>query len=464
MALLLTLITRPALRAACVAAALVATTGVAAAGDLVTNSQARRHGLTRQWFSQARVDPARSRIESAVLEGDRLFVLTSAGALQSFDANTGEVMWTAVVGNPGYPSMGPVASPTHIAVVNGGEVYVLDRTTGEVVLRRSTSSGIAAAPAISSGYVYVPQFSGRVDAFPITEKAVMPWHFTSAGRIFEDAVSSPKSIVWSTDRGYLYVADPDAGSVRFRFESTQPIVAPATTYQGSIYAASLDGYVYSLNEQNGAQAWRYACGSPVTESPVAVDDSVMVVSDEPALHCLDAKTGEVRWVARGVDRFVSASPERVYALDRIGNMVVLDRAHGTVRSRAPIAGEYHAVLNEQTDRLYIFTDNGLLQCLHEVGLEEPKLHAPKVDAAAPAPGEAVEEPISAQDAVEQPMEEEPEPEDDPTGNDPFLGGGADDPFGGGAPDPFGAGGSDDPFGGAGGSDDPFGGGGGDDPF
>lgn len=461
MALLLRFDHRAVLRAVLLLAVAALAAPPAEAGDLITNAQARRHGLVRQWFSQARVDPARTRVENVVLEGDRLFVLTSAGTLQAFDSNTGELMWTSQAGNPSYPSMGPVASPTHVAVVNGGEVFVLDRVTGNLELRRSTASGIAAAPAISQGYVYVPQFSGRVDAFPVGESRPVPWYFTSAGRIFEDAVSSQKSIVWSTDRGHLYVADPNAGSVRFRFESTSPIVAPATVQQGAIYAASLDGYVYSLNETNGSQNWRYACGARVTKSPIALGDSLMVVSEEPALHCLDEATGRVKWISRGIDQFVSASPSRVYGLDRIGNMVVLDAEHGAARSRAAIAGVYQAVLNEQTDRLYMYTANGLLQCLHEVGLDEPQMHAAKdIDEQA---AEGTAEPADDADNPfdEEPMQDEPAdepaPEDEPDTTDPFGGGGGGaDPFGGGA-DPFGGGG--DPFGGGA---DPFGGGG--DPF
>ncbi|WP_197527741.1 outer membrane protein assembly factor BamB family protein [Posidoniimonas polymericola] len=441
------------LRAVLVLTAGVALAGVAAAGDLITNAQARRQGLVREWFSQARVDPARSHVENVALKGDRLYVLTSAGALQSFDAGTGELMWSSQVGNPAYPSMGPVATPTHVAVVNGGEVYVLDRENGNIVLERTTASGIAAAPAISSGYVYVPQFSGRVDAFPIGESLPVPWYFTSAGRIFEDAVSSAKSIVWSTDRGHLYVADPDAGSVRFRFESTQPIVAPASMQQGAIFAASLDGYVYSLNEVNGSQNWRYACGAPVTKSPIALGETLMVVSDEPALHCLDAETGRVKWISKGVSQFVSASPNRIYGLDRIGNMVVLDAEHGTIRSRAAIAGIYHAVLNEQTDRLFLFTDNGLLQCLHEVGLDEPVMHATKVvdPDAAEQPADKADEAVEDEPMADEPADE-PMPEDEPETPDPFGGGGIDPFRGGGESDPFGGGGGD-PFGGGG--DDPF---------
>lgn len=424
-------------------AAMAATPALNAA-KLIPNTVARQHGLVRAWFSQARVNPARYKIENVVLQGDRLFVLTTSGNIQAFNAETGKLVWQARIGNPDHPSLGPVADDQHVAIVNGGSVYVLERASGQEVLLQRVNSGIAAAPALSEHYVFIPQFNGRVDAFGLENPRPIPWYFTSAGRIFQDAVASPASIVWATDAGHLYVADPDAHGVRFRLESATPIVAPATTHSDMIFAASTGGYVYAMRESTGAQVWRYAAGAPVEKSPIALGKTVYVATEEPALHCIDAESGEVKWIAPSVAQFVAASPTHVYGLDRLGNFLGLDREHGVVKTRARSMGDYQAVLNEINDRLYLFTPDGLLQCFHEIGREEPAMHDPKKEAAIKEEAETLPETV----------EEEPTPpikeEKEETAPDPF--GGGVDPFGGGA-DPFG--GEADPFGGGA---DPFGGG------
>lgn len=431
------------------------------AAKLIPTNTVRRHGLVRCWFTQARLDPARNTIENVVLHADRLFVLTSTGSIQAYDAETGERMWTTSVGNPDYPSVGPVANDTHVAVVNGATVYVLDRTDGTKIMEARTTDAPAAAPALSKYFVYVPQFSGRIDAIGIENPRPIPWYFTSAGRIFENPVASETSIVWATDAGHLYVADPDAGGIRFRYETALPVVAPATVQAGVIFAASTGGYVYALDEANGQQIWRYACGAPVIYSPVALGETLYVATREPALHCLDAKTGRPKWITPSITQIVGASPKRVYGLDRLGTFLVMDRATGAIQNLTPSIGDYHAVLNEQNDRLYLFTPDGLLQCFHEVGLDKPALHTPKQ-----AVDEEPEEAEPAPDAGVAPEVQAPEPEPSPAdpfggGEDPFGGG---DPFGGDAADPFGA-----PLDSDSGDDadaDPFGGGGdaGDDPF
>ncbi len=409
----------------------------AGASDLITNDAARQHGLERAWFSQARINPARYEVEDVVLDGDRLFVLTTAGSLQAFDANTGEVVWSRRIGNPDYPSLGPVANENHVALVNGSSVYVLHRDTGLEVLNRHITSGIGGAPALSDQYVFVPQFSGRVDAIGLENPRPVPWYFTSAGRIFQNAISSPNSIVWTTDAGHLYVADPHAEGVRFRFESATPIVAPPTLHSGKIFTASKGGYTYALDEISGRQLWRYASGAPITKSPVVLGDTLFVASNEPALHSLNAKDGQPKWIARGVAEFVSASEGRVYGLDRLGNLIVLDREHGVVRSRARTNGEYHAVLNEQTDRLYLVSKDGLLQCFHEIGTEEPYQHDPKVVKPQAAQEEKPDSGVVEEVVNETPKPEPRQPEPVEAGPDPF--GGDIDPFGGAADDfdPFG---------------------------
>src|SRR5688572_17052017 len=70
---------------------------------LVSDSHARHLGLERAWYAQVRLDPARNEVERAVLNGDRLTVLTTAGVVQEFDALTGRTYWFAPVGNPDHP-------------------------------------------------------------------------------------------------------------------------------------------------------------------------------------------------------------------------------------------------------------------------------------------------------------------------------------------------------------------------
>jgi hypothetical protein len=89
------------------------------------------------------------------------------------------------------------------------------------------------------------------------------------------------------------------------------------------------------------------------------------------MHCLSTENGEQLWQAGRVERFVAASPERVYGMDRWSNMYILDRATGALRARVSSRGSTMPLVNQQTDRLYLASPTGLVQCLHEIGIEEP---------------------------------------------------------------------------------------------
>src|SRR3954463_14748717 len=101
--------------------AAIALTVVVLAGEarcerrLISQDDAAQLGLTRSWFTQIRLNAAHTHVERAVLEGDRLTVLTSAGVVQELNALTGKTYWIAPIGNETYPSLGPAGNEKYLA-------------------------------------------------------------------------------------------------------------------------------------------------------------------------------------------------------------------------------------------------------------------------------------------------------------------------------------------------------------
>jgi hypothetical protein len=172
-----------------------------------------------------------------------------------------------------------------------------------------------------------------------------------------------------------------------------------------LYIASQDGYLYCLNEDTGNEAWRYSTGYAIDSSPAIVGDMAYVASVEPAIHALDAKTGKEQWTTPGASHFAARGKERVYASDRFGNLLVLDSKTGNPVSRMAVAEGASTLVNDQTDRIFLVSDSGLVQCLHEIGADAPTLYrqpdappaAPGAEASA-APAEEGEEPATDAEA------------------------------------------------------------------
>ncbi|WP_442483462.1 outer membrane protein assembly factor BamB family protein [Aeoliella sp. SH292] len=426
--------------------ALTLPTMALAKSGLVSNVEAERNGLTRAWFSQAELDPAQHRVERAVLSGGDVFVLTTAGVLHAMDAETGATRWVVRIGNPDHPSLGPAANALFVALVNGNTIHVLDRENGMEIMSRPLGGGAGGGPAISEEYVYVPLFSGKIEAFPIGDAKKSVWYYASAGRSFRSATRTQDSVVWPTERGYLYVANPGGNGVRYRFETSGLVNSHPVSYNGLLLTSSSNGFVYGIDEMTGQQRWRYASGSGMHRSPVAIDGVAYIASEQPALHAIDAATGKGLWKTPGVWQLLGVGKTRAYGLTRMGDIMVLDTKSGVPLGSLRTSPETTAIVNPTTDRLYLVNETGLVQCLHEIGADAPLIHTAP---AAPAEGDAAAPVEDGAEPAEpaQPAEGNPfgEPADDAS---PFGGEETEDPFDGGAEpagEPEAEPAADDPF-------------------
>src|SRR5262249_5745018 len=65
------------------------------------------------------------------------------------------------------------------------------------------------------------------------------------------------------------------------------------------------------------------------------------------------------------DKVLAVNPKFVYATDRAGRMVVLDRDRGRELSRYNVRDFVVPTANELTDRIYLAANDGLVVCLHD---------------------------------------------------------------------------------------------------
>ena len=390
---------------------------------LVSTVRAERLGLERSWFSQVQFDFTRYRVKTAILDRGSLFVLADSGICHAMDAETGKTQWVARFGNPEYPTLGPAANEKYVAVVNGGTLYILDRNTGREFATHKLDGGVGGGPALTEEYAFVPMFTGKLEAFSLGEPRDYPWYYASTGRVFDAPTATPDSVVWPTDRGYLYVANPAANGVRYRFESSGRVIGHPSSVDGVLYLASSNGYLYAVSELNGHQLWRYSTGSPGSKAPLVVAGVAYVPTEEPTLHAVNCQGGTIKWIAPGVSRVAGVGKSRVYGMNRVGELISLDANSGVPMGKLKTCHSTMTVANSTNDRIYLVTATGLVQCLHEVGSDTPLLH----DTTAAAVEEEPAKPANRADETPEVDTTQPEEKPEPS---PF-GGNDDDPFGGG---------------------------------
>lgn len=467
---------------------------------IVSETEAARHGLARPWIGQLQVDRARARLRYLVLYNGVLYAQSDRAMVHAIDAETGATLWVRQIGRPDHPSLTPGLGADLLAVVNGSRLYVVNRFNGDFLLETELLGAPGAGPALSRRRAYVPMLNGMMVAYgvepltdPMKELGKIPPNLTTEERVeleaerrkdirlnqeyvrplsaqsYGRATVQPlvttqsdgqEYVTWATERGYLYTGmvnlrDPDSVKLQYRLETQGPIVSQAAflpadskiaNSSGTIFTASRDGYVYALAEKTGETVWRYSCGEAIVERPALILPRVFVTTQLGGMFSLDAKTGRQQWWAPHVRQFVAASATRVYALDMTNQLLVLDIESGARLDSIWIGSLPVRLNNDQTDRIYLASETGLIQCLHEMENAAPMRHNQIVpEQRKPARPEAVQEGLpAAQPAGQQPAQPAA-PADDPF-SAPAGGAPAADPFSAPAPaapavpaaDPFGA--------------------------
>lgn len=391
----------------------------------------------------------------------RLYLLGSDGGLAAYDAETGESLWSIRIGDPrlGYGTLG--ISDSYVTVINGTTMYRI--IADERKLDNSIAPGgrpikpvrLDSIPVIGAvntqSYVVVPNTRSGLECYTYEPEPGEPSFEMFAGQALAKPTRFPTSaqIGWTTDRGFFYLMETDGKpSTSFRLQIDGNAHGGATAASGGrFFFASSAGRVYGiLGSRLGEVIWNRSFGEPFYQAPFVTQEHVLLASTYGNLYSLSAKDGSPQWAApaTGIDSVFANTGDYYFGRTTSGLLTIVVPKTG---QQIAVAGNVFVdriVVNPETDRVYLVSDGGMVQCLRPAASELPVFYR---DLAEPAA-----EPETAPTKPKQPESSNPfgaaepaTPATDPfgpsdPGKDPF--GGA-DPFGGGA-DPFGGGG-DDPF-------------------
>jgi outer membrane protein assembly factor BamB len=387
---------------------------------LVAEQEARRHGLTRAWATRIQMDSARNRVHEITLHEGTLISVTDESVVQAFDAETGRTLWRTLVGRRAYPNTPVGASQSYVAVCNGSTLYLLSRLDGSLLFTRKLQGTPSAAPAVSEDRVYIPTFAGAIESYEIkmNKPKLHPTTYRSKGSIDESPVIAGDYLIWATSIGAVYSAAKKDLNANYRFMTRGHITAGLGYWPPLVYAASSDGCIYAVEDSTGKRCWQFSTGSPSHETPVALDGSVYAMSEVSGMFCLSADKGIEKWFSPNVAKFISASATRLYTADETGRILVLDRRGGAQLSVMRTELLPIKVNNIQTDRIYLATETGLLQCLREIDLVKPLVHAVPKEPNEAAPRRPAAAPAAAARAMDEDAGDEPAAAaDDPFGAD-----------------------------------------------
>jgi outer membrane protein assembly factor BamB len=419
---------------ACVGlAAAVATAVLAGDRDLVFTSPAipprealDRLNLKLAWSTFVQSGSHRDGIATFQVAGKQLFVQNRSGLVTSLDAQSGRTLWRVRVGKA-YQTLLPLAyNRKSVFIVNGTDLYAIDRDSGAQQWQFSLSGGVSAAPVAGDYQVYISYGNTRLVAYLLprndqlgeartlsevvkyndrsddlaaggsagtyAELPVVSWESVTALRLEWAPLLGPGGVLVTSPEGEVsslqkFPRDIGRPSELFRFRIADgPVAAQPGRYEGTAYIGSQDTNVYALDIDTGTVNWRYTSGAPVRRQPIATEKDVYVVSDRLGMARVDRATGIPAWrLPRGAtfsranaeaDRFLAANPKFVYAADASGRLLILDRATGIRLTSYDGTRDFTVpVYNDANDRIYLAANNGLIVCLHDRDYATPYRHA-----------------------------------------------------------------------------------------
>ncbi len=257
-------------------------------------------------------------------------VLDLQGALQSFDASTGRLQWSAktedfsyFLANSGGMTVLPMdpllAAREGVVAVGGKTARVFDGATGALLWSSASpdGDGVVHQLLIESGRLFTGETKGRISARDLRTGKLL-WStragVSATGVLSDRSASSGGGIVYTRIgvEGTRLVAQPagDPGTLHGYDVATgklawKTVAATYTGYlkgkvtlevgHGTACLADMNGMVACHDLADGKLRWKTTLGVPVDALMTAPDRVVAATAEQ--VVCLNAKSGKKEWSA-----------------------------------------------------------------------------------------------------------------------------------------------------------------------
>jgi outer membrane protein assembly factor BamB len=254
-----------------------------------------------------------------------------------------------------------------------------------------TSSIGAMTSATGKGTRTLSSIGAMTSARQATERAKvgfglrLDWSDNSGLRLEVPAVQTDDSLLLVDATGRVAgLAKGIRQSVHYNYRLADgQILVPPGQYGEEVYIASQDSNLYAVRVPTGSVQWRFTAGTPILYRPAVTDDDIYITAERGGLIRLDRGSGREVWRNSAADRFLAVNPKVVYAADRTGRLLMLDRARGTQIATFDMRDFVIRPVNDMTDRVYLAANDGLLVCMHDRDYAKPypskKVEAKKPD-------------------------------------------------------------------------------------
>jgi outer membrane protein assembly factor BamB len=365
------------------------------ASDLVPKrSTLARLGLERLWTAVIPLTGT-ERLLRISRSSDLFFAQTDHGSVHTYNAETGQLMWSASLGQI-TPHAWPVSSNSYMVFGTAANILTaLDRRTGRPIWKVDLKAMPSCGTACDEDRVMVGLATGRIIGYSlrdtppkgppvIRDKPVEVWAWQTSGPIMTHPLPAAHVVAFGSSDGRVYVCINDERTALYRIRTGGPIGNGLGAFRTrTLLIPSADHNLYAVDLLTSDVLWTFASGAPIDQEPIIAGEDIFVINQAGSLSQLDPATGSLRWTTPTQGgQLTAVSGSKIYLRSIHNDLYVVDRATGrvladpssTFRRAGLNLREYTlSMLNRFDDRMYFGTDSGMIVCLREMGSNLPRL-------------------------------------------------------------------------------------------
>ncbi len=142
---------------------------------------------------------------------------------------------------------------------------------------------------------------------------------------------------------------------------------------GLVLVGTEIGYVLAINDITGEERWKFLTGSEIVEKISSFGDYCFIPTIAGILYCVDMKNGNEVWHTNSIKKVLSITDNSIYAIDDLERLIQINRSNGKHLATVPLGKYQYTILNDESDRIYLVSADGLVQCLREQNRIQPAI-------------------------------------------------------------------------------------------
>ncbi len=187
-----------------------------------------------------------------------------------------------------------------------GELYCVDKKTGQVLWTFQARSTLQGIPAESRGSLYFCDIKGNL--YCLDGNSGTPrWIISLQPNAYNGPVVADNRLFIGTTSGIFYAIDADSGAIVWQTETKGSIYGNAAYFDGMLYVGNNAHLLYAIRARDGEIQWKFQTGGIINTTPLVSTNHVYFGSWDNHLYILSRLSGE-KIVAFDLKKPIKSSP------------------------------------------------------------------------------------------------------------------------------------------------------------